>query len=477
MNFMPATPYQEFSQPSSFKPLRLSEVLGARPPLALDDNRLSWPPKRERELPEFITQVLPNCWTREIQSVHAARVSTMLQTPFAFVREQRLLLCRCCVDPNEPFLLRQPTGFSDQRRLADHEAPFYEENHDFGQVERALGQAPIVDSHCHIFHSKDILPAMPYVGVVLAVCETDWQSVVDVCRLRKELVPGFGIHPWEAHRVSVGFEDKLRRQLTLHPGAIVGEIGLCKCAKNVRGSDRARGWASQMRVFTAQLQVAEQFWRPVSIHCVRAFAQVKAGIENFRLRSVALHSFSGTPRQVEQLPGAFFGFSHTINWSSDPKRRSALYETIRAVPADRILAESDVDDPAEARRATCLAVECVARARGWPLLHAATILARNAQRWLHDFEQSYGDNSRPETARSLTSADSEEEKQTRSDEELDVLVQMRAVVATHISAQSVQPVSRRTYAPQLIIHDSATRMENKKFADTIAESERKKGRH
>lgn len=351
----------------------------------------------------------------------------MATTPFAFLCDRQVLRCRCCAAQNESCLLEQPT------RIADHGGPSYQENIDFALAERALAQAQIVDSHCHIFHVEDIVPAVPYVGVVLAVCETDWRSVVDVCELRKDLVPGFGIHPWEAHDVSANFEDNLRRQLTLHPGAIVGEIGLCKCAKNVRGTDRAHGWASQMRVFTAQLKIAQDLWRPVSIHCVRAFAQVKAAIENFRLRSVALHSFSGTARQVEQLPGAFFGFSHTINWSSNPKRKSALYETIRAVPADRILAESDVDDPAEARRATCLAVECVARARGWPLLHAATVLAKNAQRWLHEFEQSHGNNSWTDTAGRLSASDSEEVKQPRSDE-LHVLVEIRTTVATQVPA-------------------------------------------
>ena len=50
----------------------------------------------------------------------------------------------------------------------------------------------------------------------------------------------------------------------------------------------------------------------------------------------------------------YFGFSHTINVRMNTaKGRRQLVEAIAAVPDDRVLVESDLEDAAAARVATC----------------------------------------------------------------------------------------------------------------------------
>ena len=74
---------------------------------------------------------------------------------------------------------------------------------------------------------------------------------------------------------------------------------------------------------------------------------------------------------------------HTINVAMNGRRGlEALDDAIRAVPEDRLLVESDVDDAAAARVATCRAVQLVATARGWTPARTASTTSANAQQWL-----------------------------------------------------------------------------------------------
>ena len=84
--------------------------------------------------------------------------------------------------------------------------------------------------------------------------------------------------------------------------------------------------------------------------------------------SIGLHSFSGTAHDVKQLlalPSCgerlYFGFSHTVNVAMGggpgTDGHNSLLAAIRAVPTNRLLVESDVDDPGRAPHATLLAAE------------------------------------------------------------------------------------------------------------------------
>lgn len=80
--------------------------------------------------------------------------------------------------------------------------------------------------------SRDVL------RVVLAVAESEWDAVVERTRNDQLAIPGFGVHPWQVHETEAGWEERLRSRLLEHPGAMVGELGLCKCARNLIRSFR-----------------------------------------------------------------------------------------------------------------------------------------------------------------------------------------------------------------------------------------------
>lgn len=136
----------------------------------------------------------------------------------------------------------------------------------------------------------------------------------------------------------------------------------------------------QLEVFEKQLSVASSLDRPVSIHCVKAFKELFLVLDRHPCRSVALHSYSGSAHHLRGRD-VYVGFSHTLN-GSDPKKKDRVDAAIRAVPVDRLLAESDLADPAEACRATHRAVCMIADARGWTPREASEILRENTRRWL-----------------------------------------------------------------------------------------------
>ena len=134
--------------------------------------------------------------------------------------------------------------------------------------------APCVDTHSHV-HQSDTEPSGPQVTAVLAVDERCWDTVVAWCETRPLAVPGFGVHPWQVHELQPGWQTRLTAKLTQHPGAIVGEIGLCKCARNLRGPGaKARVWPQQLDAFAQQLSIAAALQRPASVHCVKAHSAV-----------------------------------------------------------------------------------------------------------------------------------------------------------------------------------------------------------
>ena len=96
-----------------------------------------------------------------------------------------------------------------------------------------------------------------------------------------------------------------------------------------------------------------------------------------------MHSYGGTAAFVESLtrmkrwgPRFYFGFSSAVNLRS-PKTE----DVVRAVPADRLLVESDLVSPEKADAELREMVAFVARARGWTVEEAARITRENARRF------------------------------------------------------------------------------------------------
>ncbi|MCJ1465550.1 hypothetical protein MMC07_004168 [Pseudocyphellaria aurata] len=245
--------------------------------------------------------------------------------------------------------------------------------------------------------------------------------------------------------------DQTRLYLEKYPFALVGEIGIdrsFRIPENSSDSNRDETESAltpggregkrltpyrvhmdhQKKILTAQLQLAGELSRPVSVHGVAAhgalFETLQATwrghekvVVSKRIRKrtahtyshpdeeenrsrdevldarvakpfpprICLHSYSGPPGPVKQylhpsVPATiFFSFSKLVNFSSSVS--SKAIDVIKEIPDDRLLAESDLHCAGE-RMDDLLerVVRTICQIKRWPLEKGIRQLASN---WVH----------------------------------------------------------------------------------------------
>ena len=205
------------------------------------------------------------------------------------------------------------------------------------------------DAHNHLQDSRfggdpaGLVAAMRDAGVgrcvVNATREGDWDAVGELAaRFPGFVMPAFGIHPWHAHTAAAGWEERLRERLDRHPLASVGECGVDQ-------------WVStpppevQLTVFAAQVRIARDMNRPLTIHCLKAWGLLFEAFDREPPPArFLMHSFGGSIETARRLVplGAWFSFSgHFLH-----PRKQAVIEVFRQLPRERILLETDAPDMA-----------------------------------------------------------------------------------------------------------------------------------
>jgi TatD DNase family protein len=219
------------------------------------------------------------------------------------------------------------------------------------------------DTHCHLQTGR-LLPCLGRImenayniGVTHLVCcatnERDWNSVLEISKIdfrpfsnpgsdlipvRKiSVIPALGIHPWYMAGASPDWEARLDGLLLAHPAACVGEIGLD------HGVD-PRTDEAQDDFFIRQLALAIRRNRPVSVHCLKAWARIIEilGKEGIPAAGAIIHSYSGPPDLVPRLEelGCSLSFSGAITRTRN--RRGV--ESLARVSLKRIVFETDSPD-------------------------------------------------------------------------------------------------------------------------------------
>jgi TatD DNase family protein len=202
------------------------------------------------------------------------------------------------------------------------------------------------DSHNHLQDARlgnpgPVVAAMKSAGVthciVNATREADWPAVENLATSEAEFIsPAFGIHPWQAHTAADGWQERLKTLSKKHPHASIGECGLDQWISHPRIE-------VQLPVFIDQLRLARELQRPLTIHCLKAWAPLfEAFSEAAPPTRFLMHSFSESIETARRLIplGAYFSFSgHFLH-----PRKKAVIEVFRDLPTDRILLESDAPD-------------------------------------------------------------------------------------------------------------------------------------
>ncbi len=241
----------------------------------------------------------------------------------------------------------------------------------------------MTDSHAHLDMCDD--PAAALVQRAAAAGVTRIVTVgtgIDSCRRAVEIADAhdgvfaaLGIHPHQAATPEAGRLDELR-ELLAHPKAVaVGETGL----------DTARDYATpaeQCRLLDAQLALADELGLPVVIHSRDAAEETAAALAPFT-GTVILHCFS-SPALLE--PALEHGYYVSFAGNSTYPKAPELREAAAAVPADRILVETDspylAPQPVRGRRNepayVVHTVEALAEARGESAETLAALTRANA---------------------------------------------------------------------------------------------------
>ncbi|MEN8694484.1 MAG: TatD family hydrolase [Akkermansiaceae bacterium] len=205
----------------------------------------------------------------------------------------------------------------------------------------------LIDAHNHLqdwrfdgIHER-LISEMKSIGITACVVngtsESDWTSVQTLAEAHPDFIqPAFGLHPWKISERSTDWLGALRSFLEKTPHSSLGECGLDRWIHEPH-------FEEQMEVFKAQLDLAVELSRPVTIHCLKAWGPL---MEILRARkelpAFLLHSFNGSLEIARELTamGAYFSFSgHFLH-----ERKNLPREVFKNLPSDRVLVETDAPD-------------------------------------------------------------------------------------------------------------------------------------
>jgi TatD DNase family protein len=193
----------------------------------------------------------------------------------------------------------------------------------------------VIDTHAHLDACEQPAEAIRRAEAAGVTRILTVGTTVAGCRQALALAEVFagvfavlGIHPHEAGRADEAGE---LRGLLAHPRAVaVGETGL----------DFYRDYAprdAQRRLFAAERSLAAELGKPLVVHTRAADAETTAALEDFD-GVVVLHCFSSPGLLATALERRYYvSFAGNVTY---PKAEE-LREAARAVPQDRILAETD----------------------------------------------------------------------------------------------------------------------------------------
>jgi TatD DNase family protein len=196
----------------------------------------------------------------------------------------------------------------------------------------------VTDSHAHLDacdEPADVLVARARAAgvetiVTIGTGVDSCQRALAIAEANDGVVAALGIDPHQASSPEAGRLDEVRALLD-HPKAVaVGETGL-------DGYHTFATMPDQRRLFGAHLELAEERGLPVVIHSREAAAETCAALAPFQ-GTVILHCFS-SPELLECAldRGYYVSYAGNVTFS----RASDLRATVSAIPANRLLVETD----------------------------------------------------------------------------------------------------------------------------------------
>ena len=196
---------------------------------------------------------------------------------------------------------------------------------------------PFVEAHTHLDHYDeaelaDVLASygeLPCVSWAVTIDLESWAEAQKRAVNRPEILPTFGIHPWEAHR----YHDRLDElDEPIAVSAHLGEIGLDFVW--VKEEER---WPWQIEIFDYFLVRAAAQNKIVNLHTKGAEQLTADKLRQFKVERALVHWYSGPIDAFDDLVslGCYFSFGIELPHSEH------IQALARRCPRDRILTETD----------------------------------------------------------------------------------------------------------------------------------------
>jgi TatD DNase family protein len=221
-----------------------------------------------------------------------------------------------------------------------------------------------------------------------AVSAESSQAVVELAE-QYDLLAAVGIHPNSTHEAAPGDWERVAAMIGRPRVVALGETGL----------DRYRDFAPislQQEYLDRHLRLAQQHDLPVILHCRDAqddlLAALRAAAARGPIRGV-VHAFSGDAAFAAECLalGLHISFAGNVTYSN--KKVEPLRAAARAIPADRLLVETDspylvpqIFRGKQKRNEPACVVHTaafLAQLRGVPLEQLAADATANARRLFH----------------------------------------------------------------------------------------------
>ncbi|MCK9605619.1 MAG: TatD family hydrolase [Methylomonas sp.] len=196
----------------------------------------------------------------------------------------------------------------------------------------------LIDIHCHQFSHASHSQILSLDAHELADAQV--YTLAQTSSRPEDSISGscyfsLGIHPWFIERQNIDSALQALIALKDHPKLLaIGECGLDKCIDTPM--------SMQIEVFSRQIQLSEDFGKPLIIHCVRAFAEL-LHLKKSQAPSQAwiMHGFTGRPGLAAQLiqHGCYISFGKALLLPGSPAS-----QTLQAIPINRLFLETDAAD-------------------------------------------------------------------------------------------------------------------------------------
>ena len=202
------------------------------------------------------------------------------------------------------------------------------------------------DTHAHLDQSEfdadrgEVVARARAAGVEMILCPAvsaaSSRAVVELAE-RHDLMAAVGIHPNSTHEAAPGDWEQVAAMIGRPRVVAIGETGL----------DRYRDYAPfslQQEYLDRHVRLAQQHDLPVILHCRDAqedlLASLRAAAARGPIRGV-VHAFSGGAAFAAECLalGLHVSFAGNVTYSN--KKMEPLRVAARAVPADRLLVETD----------------------------------------------------------------------------------------------------------------------------------------